>query len=234
MRLARARHPAALVLIALALAACGPRSGERTNVLEAHGEPVVTVMDFARPIPLDPLPAGWHHRIFWTRAPMSMSFAVKDGVPALRLETRGSASMLFRHVDIDLAQYPKLAWRWLIERPIDSPLDERTRAGDDHPARLFLTFRTAAGDARSMEIVWGNRLKRGDYKYIGGFPHYVANGGDENVGRWFRETVDLAAIYRTIWPDAAPAHLHEVALFCDSDETNGWTVAYFADVAVAP
>jgi hypothetical protein len=38
----------------------------------------------------------------------------------------------FRHVDIDLAAYPMLAWRWYIELPIRSPLDERTREGDDH------------------------------------------------------------------------------------------------------
>ena len=36
---------------------------------------------------------------------------------------------LFRHVDIDLAAYPMLAWRWYIELPIRSPLDERTREG---------------------------------------------------------------------------------------------------------
>ena len=220
-------------LLGLGLVACGPSSGERTNVLEAHGEPTIVAMDFARPMALDPVPAGWYHRTFWTRSPMTMSFAVKDGVPALRLETHASASMLFRHVDIGLAQYPTLTWRWFIERPIDSPLDERTREGDDHPARLFLAFRTTSGAARNMEIVWGNRLHRGDYKVIGGFPHYVADGGDENVGRWQRETIDLAAIYRTIWPDAAPARLQEIALFCDSDETKSSTVAYFADVALA-
>jgi hypothetical protein len=37
-----------------------------------------------------------------------------------------------------LAAYPVLAWRWYIELPIRSPPDERTREGDDHPARLFL------------------------------------------------------------------------------------------------
>ena len=42
---------------------------------------------------------------------MTMASAVKDGVPSLRFETRDSASMLFRAVDIDLAAYPMLAWR---------------------------------------------------------------------------------------------------------------------------
>ena len=88
---------------------------------------------------------------------MTRAFTVKDGVPSMRFATDDSASMLFRHVDIDLADYPMLAWRWYIELPIHSPLDERTREGDDHPARLFLRFATDRGEKRAMEVIWGNR-----------------------------------------------------------------------------
>src|SRR3984893_9330358 len=31
-------------------------------------------------------------------------------------------------------------------------------------------------------------------------------------------------------PDGAPAHLVDIAIFCDSDETHGHAVSYFADV----
>jgi Protein of unknown function (DUF3047) len=95
-------------------------SGGRGEVLKPEGGPVVTVMDFGRSFSLDPLPSGWQHRKFWTRRPMTMPFTVKDGVPSLRFETHDSASMLFRHVDVDLAAYPMLAWRWFIELPIES------------------------------------------------------------------------------------------------------------------
>jgi hypothetical protein len=71
--------------------------GGRGEVLKPDGGPVVTVMDFGRSFPLDPLPSGWRHRKFWTRSPMTMSFAVKDGVASMRFETHDSASMLFRH-----------------------------------------------------------------------------------------------------------------------------------------
>jgi len=107
--------------------------------------------------------------------------------------------MLFRQVDIDLAAYPMLAWRWFIELQINSPLDECTREGDDHPARLFLRFITDPGEKRAMEVIWGNRLKPGDYKYIGGFPHFVADAGDDRVGRWLDERIDLARFYAKIW-----------------------------------
>jgi hypothetical protein len=223
---------ALLLSIALTLLAACDRWGERTHVLSPNGEAEVTVMDFSAPLAFDRLPAGWFHRTFWTRGPMQMAFAVKDGVPAARFETNSTASMLFRHVDFDLADYHVLNWRWYIEQPIESPFDEHTREGDDHPARLFLVFRTASGEERRMEIVWGNKLKAGDYKYIGGFPHYVADGGDENVRQWRNEEIDLREIYRHIWPDGAPAHLIDIAIFCDSDETRGHTISYFADVKI--
>ena len=77
-----------------------------------------------------------------------------------------------------------------------------------------------------MEVIWGNRLKAGDYKFIGGFPYFVADGGDERVGTWLDERIDLARIYAEIWKDAA-AQLVDVAVFCDSDDTHTTSISYF-------
>ena len=49
-----------------------------------------------------------------------------------------------------------------------------------------------------MEVIWGNRLKPGDYKYIGSFRHFVADAGDDPVGHWFDERIDLARVYAKI------------------------------------
>lgn len=220
------------LVTALSISAC-VGTGDRSAALVPHGEFELVVMDFARPPTLNPLPAGWYHRKFWTRTPLEMSLGTKDGVPAIRLATHATASMLMRSVDIDLQQYPKLAWRWYIEQPIEAETSELTHEGDDHPARLFITFRTAAGEARSMEIIWGNKLlKAGDVKYLGTFPHYVANGGAANVGRWHSEDVDLLTVYRRFWPDAAPVRITDIGLFCDSDETRTSSIAWFADLRV--
>jgi hypothetical protein len=81
-----------------------------------------------------------------------------------------------------------------------------------------------------MEVIWCNRLRAGDYKYIRGFPHFVANGGDDRVGGWLDERIDLAGIYAAIWKDAAPAHVVDVAVFCDSDDTHSASISYFAYV----
>ena len=58
----------------------------------------------------------------------------------------------------------------------------------------------------------------------------VADGGSENIRQWRTAEVDLREVYHHIWPDGAAAHLIDIAIFCDSDETHGHTVSYFADV----
>jgi hypothetical protein len=37
------------------------------------------------------------------------------------------------------------------------------------------------------------------------------------VGQWLHEKIELESIHAEIWKDAAPAHLVDVAVFCDSD-----------------
>ena len=83
-----------------------------------------------------------------------------------------------------------------------------------------------------MEIIWGNRLRAGEYKNIGSFPHYVANGGDENVGSWQDEEIDLLAIYSEIWEEETGVTITDIGLLCDTDETNTSSVAYFASVSL--
>jgi hypothetical protein len=210
----------------------------RVNVLKADGAERFMLMDFSQPMALDPVPDGWHHRIFRSHEPMSMSLVEKDKKPSIRLETRNSASILTRFVDIPLDGYAALRWEWFIEVAITSSIDERTVEGDDHPARLFLKFEAADKQTHNMEIIWGNQtVGKGEwlrikFYYVLEFPHYTANAGMDNVGRWHAESVDLRALYRTIAGDPKGARLIEIGLFADSDQTGGNSVAYFSNVAV--
>jgi hypothetical protein len=233
------RHFVLLVAVGSILAgAVGCASPERTAVLTPDGSASFTLMDFQAPLSFDPMTAGWYHRTFRRHPPMDISFVKKDDRAAIRLATNDSASMLFRWVDVELDQYPLLSWSLLIEQPVEAEEDELTTGGDDHPARLYLSFESSTGEKHSMEIIWGNRvLGRGDWKHLNffgffSFPHFVANGGEENVGRWHRERVSLTELYSTLWGEASGARLTEVALFCDTDETGASSTAYFADIVV--
>ncbi len=227
----------AVALASLSAACAGGRS--RAGAIAPDGSSEFTLMDFSTPLDLDALPEGWSHRTFWRHDPMDISFIAKDGRAAIRLATNDTASMLFRQIDVPIDGYPVLSWEWLIEQGIDVEHDEMTAAGDDHPARLYLSFESASGDSHAMEIIWGNqKLGAGDWKHLAflfgliEFPHYVANGGAANVGRWHRERVDLREIHRELWGDPTGARLTELALFCDTDETGASSVAYFGPITV--
>ena len=76
----------------------------------------------------------------------------------------------------------------------------------------------------------GQSAETGDCKYIGGFPHFIADAGDDRVGRWLDERIDLVRVYAEIWKDAAPARLVDVAVFCDSDDPHTASISYLAYV----
>lgn len=41
------------------------------------------------------------------------------------------------------------------------------------------------------------------------------------------EKIDPSRVYGEIWTDAAPAHVTDIAVFCDSDDTHTATISYF-------
>ena len=148
------RWLAVLALGLLAAACTGGRA--RTGVLEPDGSARFALMDFSQPLDFEALPDGWSHRSFRRHAPMDLRLVRKDGRDALRASTHGTASMLFRQVDVALDHYPILAWEWLVTQGIDIEHDELTKADDDHPARLYLSFEGANGGSHALEIIWGN------------------------------------------------------------------------------
>ncbi len=206
------------------------RAPDPVNPVTAEA-PSVPVLDFSAPFSLDPLPEGWWHRRFWTRRPMEIDFVEVDGLHGLRCRTADSASIFGRFADIALETHPILTWQWRVDEPIRTDLDERTREGDDHPARLFVRFETRDGLSRSMEIIWSNGVfEPGEYKYIGSFPHYVAETSTSAVGQWVSESLDLESIYEEIWSSGEAPRLTYLAVFCDTDETNSSSEAVFTSV----
>lgn len=205
------------------------------NPVLAGAGPNVALMDFSNPIPLSPPPPGWWHLKFLTKPPMQISFVKKAAVKALRCDTSASGSIFGRHTDIDLAQFPNLAWSWRVETPVTAKVPETESNGDDHPARLLMMFDDSEGSEHYMEIIWSNGLfKAGQWKYIGSFPHYVANGGNaetgENTNIWFNEKVSLLELYRTSAKRSDAPRLKYISIFCDTDDTGAKSVAYFANV----
>ncbi len=197
----------------------------------------VTIMDFATPPAVEPPTPGWWQIGFFTKPKMKIGFVEEDGVKALRCETAGSGSIFGRHTNIDLVKFPNLTWSWRVETPVVSDLPEAGRKGDDHPARLLVHVLDGEKGEHYFEIIWSNgAFKPGQWKIIGSFHHYVANGGDaktgENTNKWFSQDVDLLDLYRTATGRKDGARLINLAVFCDADDTGAKSVAYFGNVSL--
>lgn len=179
------------------------------------------------------LPDGWLHRKFFRIEPTDYRMTEEGGTQVLRCKTKNSASILARDTKISVAQLPLLSWRWMVTQPIESNEDEATEDGDDHPARIYLRFSNEDGELRETEIIWSNsKYVPGDYKIIGSFYHYVANGLNENTQQWHSQTVDLSQLYSDIG-GTGEATLETLGFFCDSDNTGTQSNGLFSDVILS-
>ena len=198
--------------------------------LRSDGADQVVALPFGSPFDPQSLTNGWSHRTFWFVPKMELSSVEKMGEIALRCETNAGGSLLTRDVDISVLEYATLSWQWFVETPIVSDLDEASKEGDDHPARLFLKF----DDDTATEIIWSNgQFAAGDAKVIGEFYHLVANGGGAAVGKWQDQSVDLGTLYKDAGGVGQNPRLTTLGIFCDTDNGGGTSVAYFGDVVLS-
>ncbi|AML53053.1 DUF3047 domain-containing protein [Falsihalocynthiibacter arcticus] len=206
-----------------------PPFWETDKPLVAGSAPIKLLDD----LDTDNLSSGWKERVFFRITPTQYQMTEEDGAPALRCTTHSSASILARDTDIALSDLPILSWQWKVTLPIKSTVDEDLEDGDDHPLRFYLQFSNEAGEAKSAEIIWSNRIfAPGDYKIIGTFHHLVANGLDENVGVWHDQSVDLRKLYRDIGGTGTP-RLQVLGFFCDSDNTGANSDGFFREIVLS-
>ena len=202
-----------------------------SNPIVADGAETVTILPLSEIEDFEDPSVGWTHEQFWMVPPMTLAHVEKNGKPALRCETNGNGSILTRTTDIELGDYPTLVWDWFIEMPISSPIDEDTVEGDDHPARILISLEDRTGGEYAFEIIWSNRkYEPGDYKYIGDFAHYVANGLNENTRMWHHQEVNLMQVYWDVTGRNDYPMIKSIGIFCDSDDTKTRSVAYFSDI----
>ena len=238
MKFSRLRSMAvalSVLMVAVALAAfllfkhSGP--GTPINPVVANNAAALTLMDFGTPPVVKPTTLGWFHIQFLTKPAMQISFGDKDGRSSLRCETNASGSIFGRFTDIDLAVYPTLKWSWLVEVPVLASAVEDSKEGDDHPVRYLVQLEDTQKATHEIEIIWSNgKYKKGEWKIIGNFYHYVADGGDaksgENIGKWRDEEVNLLELYRFATKREDVGRLKYISVFCDTDDTKSRSIAY--------
>jgi Protein of unknown function (DUF3047) len=138
-RRARWRGVAACAALMGLLASETPLDGSTgTSAAERH-DPLIRLA-FGPPVGPDDPPPGWAPLRF-SRITRHTRYRVEPEGEGwvLRAEADRSASALYHALDADPRQYRHLSWRWRVNRVL-ATADARTKAGDDAPARLYVTF----------------------------------------------------------------------------------------------
>jgi hypothetical protein len=199
---------------------------------------VVTAGRAAGPLLIDDfangLSAGWEKKIF--KGETVYEPIAEEGRPAVKAESRSSASAMIYRISIDPKTHPRLSWSWKIGRTIGKG-DERTKAGDDYAARVYVVFpSTLFWRTRAVNYIWANRLPRGAFlpnAYTGNAVMVAVESGDGSAGRWIDEERNLVEDYRRAFGEDHPK-IGAVAIMTDTDNTGEQAVAWYGAIRFLP
>lgn len=228
----------------LALATAGGASAQSAAVLE--------VGKFSAAKEGAALPDGWKPLTFPKVPRHTMYTLVKDGnVMVVKAASDASASGLTKAIKIDPKEYPILRWRWKVENLLKAA-DVTTKAGDDYPARLYVTFeydpekvgfgkkakykagRAIFGDIpiAAINYIWDGKAAQGlfiENSYTDFAHMVVVESGARGLGLWKDEERNIYEDYKKAF-DGDPPMINGVAIMSDTDNTKESAVAYFGDI----
>ena len=175
--------------------------------------------------------AGWEEKVF---AGKTLYETVRrDGRSVVRATSRGTASGLYLRRRIDLDRTPILRWTWRVDGTLGD-VDERTRAGDDYAARVYVirSHPVFLWRSRAVNYVWASTQAVGESwpnAYTDASRNVAVRSGDTHAGRWVEERRDVRADFQELFGESV-RHVDAVAIMTDTDNTGGAAVAYYGDI----
>lgn len=155
----------------------------------------------------------------------------KSGVEVLEAQARQRASAKYLEREFDLTRTPYLHWCWKVSR-VHEGLEERTKGGDDYPARVYVARKTGIlpWQVESVNYVWSSTQPAGS-DWPNAFTdraHLLAlQGGDERVGEWVAEVRNVRDDYHRLF-GSRPDSIDGVALMSDGDNADVDATAWFS------
>lgn len=180
--------------------------------------------------------SGWEEQTLRGKE-KSVYTLVREGErTVLKAESRGSASGLINKTGFDPRQQPLLRWSWKVNGILKKG-DERTKEGDDYPARIYVVFpRTFFWQTRAINYIWANRLPRGSSAPNVYAPKNVrmiaVESGAANAGKWIHEERNVYEDYLKLFGEEPP-RAGAVALMTDTDNTGEDAIAWYGDITLA-
>ncbi|MDT0634992.1 DUF3047 domain-containing protein [Spectribacter hydrogenoxidans] len=173
---------------------------------------------------------GWQTLGFDDIAASDYALVEQDGSRVLRGQCDNGAAVFGIEQRIDLEQTPYLHWSWRVDN-VYADLDERTRAGDDFPARVYAVIDGGwrIWRTRAINYVWASREPVG-----AAWPNPFKEQAmmvvvESGPGGWQHEARNVQADFRRHF-DRDTDHIDGIALMVDCDNLGGRGRAWFGDI----
>ena len=175
---------------------------------------------------------GWREQQFRATDPTGYHLTEVAGEVVLEADSRKQASGLVYEIEVDLARYPILVWRWKIEGVIPTG-NALTKQGDDYPARVYVVFpHWFKPKTRSINYIWANRLAPGEVvpnPFFDNARMMAVQSGNGLSGIWKMECRNVYQDYQQIFGEEPP-QVGAIALMTDTDNTGSNARAWYADI----
>lgn len=180
---------------------------------------------------------GWESQGFMSRPATRYDVVAEEGSRVVRAQCDHSASGMVWKGDIDLAKTPVLHWRWKIAR-IYPGLDERSKAGDDFPARVYVVTGTRwlPWTIKSLSYVWSSAAPNPSWwesPYTDQARMVPVETGAAHVGQWRRESRNVREDFKRVF-GVDVTEVGAVAVMTDCDDSGNHGVAWYGDLRFSP
>jgi hypothetical protein len=180
--------------------------------------------------------AGWETKQF--KGPVEYRIVRQDGREALHAFCTGrGASARYLRREINLRETPILEWSWRIQGTF-SGRDERTKAGDDYPVRVYavvdgglLPWRTQA-----VNYVWASAQPAGSVwpnAYASQAKMLALQSGPACAGEWITERRDLVSDFQRLHGASHPV-IHGLAIMTDCDDIGQPMEGWYGEIRLRP
>ena len=173
--------------------------------------------------------SGWEEQVFHGKT----LYRYDAEQRALRADSHASASGLVKKIRVDLQQTPYLNWRWRVPASLP-PLDERSKAGDDYVARIYVVVSGGLlfWKTRALNYVWSSSQPVGSLwpnAYTRQVQMLAVRSGDAHTGRWLQQKRNVRKdLQRAFGTDIR--YIDAVAIMSDSDNSGLSSRAFYGDI----
>ena len=177
--------------------------------------------------------SGWEEKEFAGKT--SYQLVKENQTTILKATANTSASGLFKEMEIDLTTHPYLNWTWRADK-LHPPLAERTKAGDDYVARIYVVVKGGLlfWKTRAINYVWSSSEKQGAIwpnAFAGKNAMLLAvRSSDAKPGVWYREKRNVYKDMKTLFGEEIKT-IHAIAIMTDSDNSKDFVAASYGDIS---